>query len=65
MDIPYAETRSYGQQAENLQIPNAVRAGASANGQNRISIIIPCHRVVGAKGHLPGYGGGFHRKVGL
>ncbi|BEU03049.1 XRE family transcriptional regulator [Agarivorans sp. OAG1] len=62
MDIPYAETRSYGQQAEYLQIPNAVRAVASANGQNRISIIIPCHRVVGANGQLTGYGGGIHRK---
>ncbi|WP_411991229.1 bifunctional transcriptional activator/DNA repair enzyme AdaA [Agarivorans sp. DSG3-1] len=62
MDIPYGETRSYGQQAEYLEVPNAVRAVASANGQNRISIIIPCHRVISANGQLTGYGGGIHRK---
>jgi AraC family transcriptional regulator, regulatory protein of adaptative response / methylated-DNA-[protein]-cysteine methyltransferase len=60
--IPYGETRSYAQQAEALGNAKAVRAVASANGMNRISIIIPCHRVIGADGSLTGYGGGLHRK---
>jgi AraC family transcriptional regulator, regulatory protein of adaptative response / methylated-DNA-[protein]-cysteine methyltransferase len=60
--IPYGETRSYAQQAEVLGKAKAVRAVASANGMNRISIIIPCHRVIGADGSLTGYGGGLHRK---
>jgi AraC family transcriptional regulator, regulatory protein of adaptative response / methylated-DNA-[protein]-cysteine methyltransferase len=60
--IPYGETRSYGEQAEALEKPKAVRAVAKANGDNRISIIIPCHRVIGADGSLTGYGGGIWRK---
>ena len=60
--IPYGTTRSYKQQAEILGNPNAVRAVARANGENRISIIIPCHRVIGSDGHLTGYGGGLWRK---
>jgi len=64
-EIPYGETRSYKQQAINLGKPNAVRAVASANGHNRISIIIPCHRVIGSDGNLTGYGGGLHRKKWL
>ncbi|MCZ7557497.1 MAG: methylated-DNA--[protein]-cysteine S-methyltransferase [Bacteroidia bacterium] len=60
--IPYGETRSYAQQAEALGNTKAVRAVAYANGMNRISIIIPCHRVIGADGSLTGYGGGLHRK---
>ncbi len=64
-DIPYGETRSYKQQAEALGNPAAVRAVASANGHNRISIVIPCHRVIGSDGSLTGYGGGLHRKQWL
>lgn len=60
--IPYGATRSYQEQAEVLNRPDAVRAVASANGHNRISIIIPCHRVIGKDGHLTGYGGGLERK---
>lgn len=65
MDIPYGETRSYKQQAVALGNTNAVRAVASANGHNRIAIIIPCHRVIGSDGSLTGYGGGLHRKKWL
>jgi AraC family transcriptional regulator of adaptative response/methylated-DNA-[protein]-cysteine methyltransferase len=64
-DIPYGETRSYKQQAVALGNPNAVRAVASANGHNRIAVIIPCHRVIGSDGSLTGYGGGLHRKKWL
>lgn len=62
LEIPYGETRSYQQQAERLQKPKAVRAVASANGCNRIAIIIPCHRVIGKDGSLTGYAGGLERK---
>ena len=64
-DIPYGETRSYKQQAIALGNPKAVRAVASANGHNRVSILIPCHRVIGADGSMAGYGGGIHRKEWL
>jgi AraC family transcriptional regulator of adaptative response/methylated-DNA-[protein]-cysteine methyltransferase len=64
-DIPYGETRSYKQQAVALGNPKAVRAVASANGHNRITVIIPCHRVIGSDGSLTGYGGGLHRKKWL
>ena len=60
--IPYGETRSYGDQARAVGNAKAVRAVAKANGDNRISIIIPCHRVVAADGTLAGYGGGLWRK---
>ncbi len=60
--IPYGETRSYKEQAEIIGNPKAIRAVARANGDNRISIIIPCHRVIGANGELVGYGGGLWRK---
>jgi AraC family transcriptional regulator, regulatory protein of adaptative response / methylated-DNA-[protein]-cysteine methyltransferase len=60
--IPYGTTRSYEQQAVALKNPNAVRAVARANGDNRIAIIIPCHRVIGKNGQLVGYGGGMWRK---
>ena len=63
--IPYGETRSYGQQAERVGKPTAVRAVASANGQNRVAIVIPCHRVIGADGGLTGYAGGLARKQWL
>ncbi len=60
--IPYGKTRSYQQQAIALKNPKAVRAVAKANGDNRIAIIIPCHRVIGKDGQLVGYGGGMWRK---
>ena len=64
-NIPYGTTRSYKAQATALKNPKAVRAVANANGMNRISIIIPCHRVIGEDGHLTGYGGGLWRKKWL
>lgn len=63
--IPCGETRSYQAQAEAIKNPAAVRAVAKANGDNRISIIIPCHRVIGKNGDLTGYGGGLWRKQRL
>ena len=63
--IPYGTTRTYQQQADILGIPKAVRAVANANGLNKISIIIPCHRVIGSNGTLTGYGGGIWRKQKL
>ncbi len=63
--IPYGETRSYQQQAEAINNVKAVRAVAKTNGDNRISIIIPCHRVIGKNGKLTGYGGGLWRKQRL
>ena len=61
-NIPYGETRSYGDIAEEIGHVSAVRAVGRANGDNRIAIIIPCHRVVGSDGELTGYGGGLWRK---
>jgi methylated-DNA-[protein]-cysteine S-methyltransferase len=61
-DIPFGETRSYAAQARAIGRPEAVRAVGAANGRNPISIIVPCHRVVGADGSLTGYGGGLDRK---
>jgi AraC family transcriptional regulator of adaptative response/methylated-DNA-[protein]-cysteine methyltransferase len=63
--IPCGQTRSYGQQARLLGRPEAVRAVASANGSNRVAILIPCHRVIGENGNLTGYGGGLARKKWL
>lgn len=63
--IPYGETRSYGELAENLGKPGASRAVGLANGRNPVGIIVPCHRVVGASGSLTGYGGGLDRKQRL
>ncbi len=63
--IPYGETVSYKSIAEHIQVPKAVRAVGLANGKNPISIIIPCHRVIGANGKLVGYGGGLPRKQWL
>ena len=60
--IPYGTTRSYQEQARLIGQPTAVRAVARANGDNKIAIIIPCHRVIGANGKLTGYGGGLWRK---
>jgi methylated-DNA-[protein]-cysteine S-methyltransferase len=61
-DIPYGETVSYGELAAALGRPTASRAVGLANGKNPISIIVPCHRVVGADGSMTGYGGGVERK---
>ena len=63
--IPYGETRSYAALARAIALPAAVRAVARANGDNRIAILIPCHRVIGADGRLTGYGGGLWRKQRL
>lgn len=60
--IAYGATRSYAEQARTIDAPAAVRAVARANGDNRIAIVIPCHRVLGADGTLTGYGGGLWRK---
>jgi AraC family transcriptional regulator, regulatory protein of adaptative response / methylated-DNA-[protein]-cysteine methyltransferase len=62
MNIPYGTTRSYLEQSVAIGKPDSIRAVANANGMNRISIIIPCHRVIGSDGHLTGYGGGLIRK---
>jgi methylated-DNA-[protein]-cysteine S-methyltransferase len=60
--IPFGETRSYGQIANQLGNSKAARAVGAANGQNPISIIVPCHRVIGATGKLTGFGGGLEIK---
>lgn len=62
LTIPYGKTLSYAQMAEKLGNPKVIRAAASANGKNPISIIIPCHRVIGSDGSLVGYGGGLENK---
>lgn len=61
-EIPYGSTRSYKDQAVAIGSPESFRAVANANGMNRISILVPCHRVIGSDGHLTGYGGGIWRK---
>ncbi|MFF3458409.1 methylated-DNA--[protein]-cysteine S-methyltransferase [Streptomyces sp. NPDC002730] len=63
--IPYGETRTYGELAESLGNPAASRAVGLANGRNPIGIIVPCHRVIGSTGRLVGYGGGLDRKQRL
>ncbi|WIY01337.1 methylated-DNA--[protein]-cysteine S-methyltransferase [Amycolatopsis mongoliensis] len=60
--IPYGETRTYGQLAAELGDPAAAQAVGNANGWNPISVIVPCHRVVGTSGGLTGYAGGLTRK---
>ncbi len=62
LEIPYGETISYGELAREIGRPAAARAVGMANGQNPISIVIPCHRVIGADGALTGYAGGVERK---
>lgn len=64
-EIDYGKTSTYQKQAENINNPKAIRAVASANGYNRISIIVPCHRVIGKDGKMTGYGGGIERKKWL
>ena len=63
--IPFGNTTSYQQMANQLGDPKVIRAAASANGKNPISIVIPCHRVIGSDGSLTGYAGGLHRKKWL
>ncbi|MHA2033611.1 MAG: methylated-DNA--[protein]-cysteine S-methyltransferase [Candidatus Kariarchaeaceae archaeon] len=65
LEIPYGETISYGDLAQSIGNKKAMRAVGAANGANSIAIIIPCHRVIRADGHLQGYGGGLWRKKKL
>lgn len=62
LEIPFGETRTYGQIAQQLGNPNAMRAVGAANGRNPISIVAPCHRVIGADGSLTGFAGGLEVK---
>jgi methylated-DNA-[protein]-cysteine S-methyltransferase len=64
-EIPYGQTWSYGELAKRINNPSASRAVGLANGRNPISILVPCHRVIGADGSLTGYGGGLERKQWL
>jgi len=63
--IPFGETRSYGQLAKQLGNPRATRAVGAANGRNPVSIIVPCHRVIGSSGKLTGFAGGLETKAHL
>jgi methylated-DNA-[protein]-cysteine S-methyltransferase len=63
LDIPWGETRTYKQIAEQIGNPKAVRAVGAANGKNPISIIAPCHRVIGTSGKLTGFAGGLENKA--
>jgi len=63
--IPFGETRSYGQLAKQLGNPRATRAVGAANGRNPLSIIVPCHRVIGSSGKLTGFAGGLEAKAHL
>ena len=61
-EIPYGETATYTEQAARVGSPRAVRAIGAANGRNPLSIVVPCHRVIGASGSLTGFGGGIETK---
>lgn len=65
MHIPYGETLSYQELARKLGVPQAARAVGTANGQNRIAMVVPCHRVINKGGKLGGFGGGLWRKEWL
>jgi methylated-DNA-[protein]-cysteine S-methyltransferase len=65
LTIPYGETRTYGEIAAKLGDPNRMRAVGAANGRNPISIVAPCHRVIGADGSLTGFAGGLKAKAHL
>ena len=65
LEIPFGATESYGALAERIGLPQAARAVGLANGRNPISIVVPCHRVIGKTGALVGYGGGIERKQWL
>ncbi len=62
LDIPYGKVHTYHRQSELLGNPKAIRAMAKANGDNRLAILIPCHRVIGSNGEMVGYGGKVWRK---
>lgn len=64
-EIPFGETRSYGQLAKQLGKPTAMRAVGAANGRNPLSIVVPCHRVIGSSGQLTGFAGGLEAKEHL
>ena len=64
-EIPYGETRSYGEIARQIGHPRASRAVGQANNRNPLPIVVPCHRVIGASGALTGYAGGLDIKVRL
>ena len=63
--IPFGETRSYGDIAKQIGNPAAMRAVGAANGRNPVSIVVPCHRVIGSNGSLTGFGGGLEAKAQL
>jgi len=63
--IPYGEVVAYGEIARRIGRPSAMRAVGAANGRNRLAVVVPCHRVIGADGSLTGYGGGIWRKQWL
>jgi methylated-DNA-[protein]-cysteine S-methyltransferase len=65
LTIPFGETRSYGQIARQIGNPGAVRAVGAANGRNPVSIVMPCHRVIGSTGKLTGFAGGLDAKAHL
>ena len=65
LTIPFGETRSYGQIARQIGHPDAVRAVGAANGRNPVSIVAPCHRVIGSTGKLTGFAGGLDAKAHL
>lgn len=65
LNITYGETISYGELSKRIKNPAAIRAVGSANGSNPLSIVVPCHRVIGSNGKLIGYGGGLWRKKWL
>jgi methylated-DNA-[protein]-cysteine S-methyltransferase len=65
MNIPFGKTISYQEMSRRLGDPKVIRAAASANGKNHVSIIVPCHRVIGSNRELVGYGGGLWRKKWL
>lgn len=65
LTIPYGQVRTYQEQAESINNPKAIRAVGTANGKNPISILIPCHRVIGKDGKLRGYAGGLDSKDNL
>jgi methylated-DNA-[protein]-cysteine S-methyltransferase len=65
LTIPFGETRSYGELAKQIKKPSASRAVGAANGRNPVSILVPCHRVIGASGKLTGFAGGLEAKAKL
>ncbi len=64
-EVPYAKTMSYAELAKKLGDPKVIRAAASANGKNKIAIIVPCHRIIGSDSNLTGYAWGLARKKWL